>query len=88
MSPALAAENVILLAAVGAALIWLASACFVVAYVAEQKARSGAAWFFVALLFTPVFATLCLAALPAGDHFQEADEEDRLPAGPPRRGLL
>ena len=51
---------ILLLAAGG----WvLASA--VVAYVAIEKGRSGIAWLVVALVLSPLFAVLCLAALPS-----------------------
>jgi hypothetical protein len=41
----------------------LASA--MIAYVAIEKGRSGPAWFLVALVLSPLFAVLCLAALPS-----------------------
>lgn len=33
-------------------------------YVTEEKGRSGVAWGFVALFFTPLLALIALAALP------------------------
>jgi len=42
---------------------WIAMA-FVVAYVARQKGRSGEKWLAAAMLFSPLFAILCLCALP------------------------
>lgn len=46
-------------------LIWGLFGSFIVAYIARKKGRgSGVGWFLVSLLFTPVFAVLCLIALP------------------------
>lgn len=37
---------------------------FTVGYVAEQKGRSGPGWFFFAMVLSPLFAILCVMALP------------------------
>ena len=37
------------------------------AYVAGEKRRSGVAWLFLSLFFSPLFALLALAALPMGN---------------------
>ena len=51
----------ILFAAV--ALGWLLNA-FLVAWVAGEKRRSPGAWFFLALLFSPLFAMLAVIGAP------------------------
>ncbi len=72
----LGAQEVVVLVALAVVLIWLAIACFIVGYVAEQKARNGAAWFFIALIYTPIFAMLALIALPPGERL-DIEEDDR-----------
>ncbi len=54
---------------------WLLSSC-IVAYVSRARGRgSGVAWFFASLFCTPVFAILCLLALPIQDREREPWEE-------------
>ncbi len=67
----LGAQEIVVLVALAVVLIWLAIACFIVGYVAKQKARNGAAWFFIALVYTPIFATLALIALPPGERLDD-----------------
>jgi uncharacterized membrane protein HdeD (DUF308 family) len=53
----------------------LASA--VVAYVAIEKGRSGIGWLLVALVLSPLFAVLCLAALPSVDGEEDWPNRSR-----------
>jgi hypothetical protein len=56
--------------------VWLV-ACGVVAYVATQKRRSGFGWFMWAFLLSPLFAVVCLAALPASEDTDEGKKDWR-----------
>ena len=47
---------------------------FLVPYVASQKDRSGFAWFWIAVLMTPLLALIALAALP--------HQNEKLPVNP------
>ncbi len=46
-------------------LFWLGG-CVIAGYVATQKHRKAAHWFFLSLILSPPFALLALTALPMG----------------------
>ena len=48
------------------ALVYLMASGSLVPFVAMSKGRSGLAWVFSALLFSPLLALIALAALPPG----------------------
>ncbi len=56
----------IVLGSMVGAVIWIGAA-ILAGWVAVQNNRSGAGWFFNALIFSPIVALLALAAIPQGD---------------------
>lgn len=65
-------------------LIWL-PACFVVAYVANQKGRSGVGFFVLSFFLTPLIGFLAVIALPRVERkpFLTKDYLDPRPPAPP-----
>ncbi|MGH7324114.1 MAG: hypothetical protein ACREJ9_05635 [Candidatus Rokuibacteriota bacterium] len=61
-----AMANPILLGVMLGVVVWIGAA-ILTGWVAVQNNRSGAGWFFNALIFSPPVALLALAAIPQGE---------------------
>jgi hypothetical protein len=61
--------------------LWIMFA-IAVAAVAGERGRSGIGWFFIAVLYSPLFALACLAACPALPKDEDLDQPEE--AGAPK----
>jgi hypothetical protein len=61
-----ATANPMMLGVLGGLVIWVGGA-ILTGWVAVQNHRSGAVWFVVALVVSPLLALLALAVIPQGD---------------------
>lgn len=61
--------------------LWYLGASILVAVVAGQKGRPGFTWFIFALLLTPVFAILCVIALPDRRRGVVSEAGESAPSG-------
>jgi len=66
-------------------LIWLMAFVALVAHVASEKGRSGVAWGFAAIVFSPVIALIALAAVPNKPE-EPPDVSDEIPEFKWRKG--
>jgi uncharacterized membrane protein YbhN (UPF0104 family) len=63
----MASEDVTVVISILTFIVWTI-ACSLPAYVAGQKHRQRAAWFFISLVFSPLLGLLALCALPNGTY--------------------
>jgi len=57
-------SQLVLIGALVVLVLWLSAFLILVCYVASEKGRSGLAWGFAAIVFSPFVALIALAALP------------------------
>jgi hypothetical protein len=64
--------------ALAAGFLYLITAAALVPWTAQQKGRSGFAWMLIALVWTPLFALIALAAVPVKSEDQPEPYAQRL----------